>query len=54
MIAYDLTGREVNWTIINNKSAKLSTYNMTPGVYTYTIVTAENEVLSYGKFAVAN
>ena len=54
VIAYDLTGREVNWTIINNKSAKLSTYNMTPGVYTYTIVTAENEVLSYGKFAVAN
>ncbi|PHX82058.1 MAG: hypothetical protein CK539_06535 [Flavobacteriales bacterium] len=54
VIAYDLMGREVNWTMINNKRAKLSTYNMTPGVYTYSIVTAENEVLSYGKFAVAN
>jgi hypothetical protein len=54
VIAYDLMGREVNYSMINNKSAKLSTFNMTPGVYTYTIVIANNEVIGYGKFTIAN
>ncbi len=53
VVIYDMTGREVNRLKIDNKKAQLNSYAMAEGVYTYSILTKENEVLSRGKFAVA-
>ncbi|HET6989780.1 MAG TPA: T9SS type A sorting domain-containing protein [Bacteroidia bacterium] len=53
VVIYDMTGREVNRTAIHNKTAQVPSYDMTQGIYTYSIVTKENNVLSRGKFAVA-
>ncbi|MCX6310947.1 MAG: T9SS type A sorting domain-containing protein [Bacteroidetes bacterium] len=53
VVVYDMTGREVNRLRINNKNAKLNSYTMAKGVYTYSIITKDNEVLTRGKFAVA-
>jgi hypothetical protein len=53
VVVTDMTGREVNRLMINNKSAKLNSYQMAAGVYTYTVITKENEVMNRGKFSVA-
>lgn len=52
VVAYDMTGREVKRIQITDKNAKIDSYTMAEGVYTYSIVNKENEVLSRGKFAV--
>ncbi|MDQ3111484.1 MAG: T9SS type A sorting domain-containing protein [Bacteroidota bacterium] len=53
VVVFDMTGREVNRLMITNKNAKLNSYLMAAGVYTYSVINAENEVLSRGKFSVA-
>jgi hypothetical protein len=53
VVVFDMTGREVNRLMITNKNAKLNSYLLPTGVYTYSVISAENEVLSRGKFAVA-
>jgi hypothetical protein len=53
VVVNDMTGREVNRMTITNKNAKLDSYLLAEGVYTYSVITKENEVLSRGKFSVA-
>ncbi|MEO5643954.1 MAG: T9SS type A sorting domain-containing protein [Bacteroidia bacterium] len=53
VVISDITGREVSRLMITNKSAKLNSYTMTAGVYTYSVITKDNEVMSRGKFSVA-
>lgn len=53
VVINDLAGREVNRLMISNKKAKLDSYLLPAGIYTYSVVTKENEVMSRGKFSVA-
>jgi hypothetical protein len=53
VVITDMTGREVNRLVISNKKAKLDSYLLAAGTYTYSVITKENEVMSRGKFAVA-
>jgi hypothetical protein len=53
VVITDMTGREVNRLMISNKKAKLDSYLMAAGAYTYSVITKENEVISRGKFSVA-
>jgi hypothetical protein len=53
VVITDVTGREVNRLMITNKSAKLNSYLLPTGVYTYSVITKENTVLTRGKFSVA-
>lgn len=53
VVITDMTGREVSRLLISNKNAKLDSYSMAAGAYTYSVINKENEVLSRGKFAVA-
>ncbi|CAN5215419.1 hypothetical protein BH09BAC5_BH09BAC5_15610 [soil metagenome] len=53
VVVNDMTGREINRIMITNKNAKLDSYTMASGVYTYSVVTKTNEIIGRGKFAVA-
>lgn len=53
VVISDVTGREVNRLMITNKNAKLNSSMMAAGTYTYSVITKENEVMSRGKFSVA-
>ncbi len=53
VVIFDMTGREINRLMINNKKANLNSYLMAAGVYTYSVVNQENEVMSRGKFSIA-
>ncbi len=53
VIVNDMTGREVSRLMISNKNAKLNSYLMAEGIYSYSIISNNNEVLSRGKFAIA-
>jgi hypothetical protein len=53
VVVYDMNGREVNRTPIIAKNARVNSAELAEGIYTYSIVTKENEVISRGKFAVA-
>jgi hypothetical protein len=53
VVAYDLTGREVNRVSIVNKKAVVDSYKMSSGIYSYSIINKDGEVLSRGKFTVA-
>lgn len=50
---YDMTGREVNRVNIINKKGTVDSYDMASGIYTYSILNDKGEVLSRGKFTVA-
>lgn len=49
---YDMTGREVSRVNVNNKRAAINSYEMNAGVYTYSVLSKEGEVMSRGKFSV--
>jgi hypothetical protein len=53
VVIYDMTGREVKRQDILSNKVSIDSYSLTPGVYTYSILTKENAVLSRGKFNVA-
>lgn len=53
VVIADVTGREVSRLMITNKNAKLNSSEMVAGTYTYSVITKENEVMSRGKFSVA-
>lgn len=53
VIVYDMTGREVNRVSILNKKAVLDSYKMSSGIYSYSIINKDGEVLSRGKFTVS-
>lgn len=53
VVVYDMNGREVNRTPIIAKNGRVNSAELAAGIYTYSIVTKENEVISRGKFAVA-
>jgi hypothetical protein len=53
IVVCDMTGREVKRLTITNKNAQLDSYTMSAGVYTYSVITKENEVIGRGKFSVA-
>jgi len=53
IVVYDMTGREIKRENIISNKVSIDSYTMAPGVYTYSILTKENEVLSRGKFNVS-
>lgn len=53
VVVYDMTGRQVTSVSIVNKKATVDTYSLATGVYTYSIISKDAEVLSRGKFTVA-
>ena len=53
VVVYDMTGREVTSSIILNKKATINSSNLAEGVYSYSIVGKQGEVISRGKFSVA-
>jgi hypothetical protein len=52
VVVYDMTGREVSASPIVNKKGIVDSFKMTSGIYTYSIISKDAEVLSRGKFTV--
>lgn len=50
---YDMSGREVKRADILNKKGTIDSYDLTAGMYTYSILDHNGSVLSRGKFAVS-
>ncbi len=51
---FDITGKKVSSTTLENKKAKISTESMSNGMYFYSIVDKDKKVLSTGKVNVCN
>ncbi len=49
-MAYDVTGKLVATEVFENNQCKLNTERLANGVYLYTVVSKNNQVLSSGKF----
>lgn len=54
LVVYDMTGREIKREQIVSNKVSIDSNTMAPGVYSYTILSKENEIISRGKFNVAN
>ncbi|GAB4132473.1 MAG: hypothetical protein Fur0041_03820 [Bacteroidia bacterium] len=53
VVVFDMSGREVGRYNFDNKKAKIDSWAMAAGVYTYAILNNEKEVMNRGKFSVA-
>jgi hypothetical protein len=53
IVVYDMTGREIKRQEIISNKVSIDSYTMAQGVYSYTILSKENSVLSRGKFSVS-
>jgi hypothetical protein len=49
-----MSGREVRREKFELKKAEIPSWTLATGVYNYTVVDANNEILHRGKFAVAH
>lgn len=54
VLIYDMSGREVRREKFELKKAEIPSWMLATGVYNYTVVDANNEILHRGKFAVAH
>jgi hypothetical protein len=50
---YDMTGREVKREKIISNKVSIDSYTLASGVYSYSILTKENEIISRGKFNIS-
>jgi len=54
VVVYDMSGREVRREKFELKKAEIPSWMLATGVYNYSVVNANNEILHRGKFAVAH
>ncbi len=52
IVVYDMTGRQIKTAKIINKKATIESYTMAAGVYSYSIINKDAEVIGRGKFSV--
>lgn len=53
LIVYDMTGREVNRTDITGKRARINSAELPAGVYSYSVISTDGQIMSRGKFSVS-
>jgi hypothetical protein len=53
VLVYDITGREIGIYRVLNREAKIETYALACGVYSYAVLDEDDQVINRGKFNVA-
>jgi Secretion system C-terminal sorting domain len=53
VVVFDIAGRQVGRYDVNNKQAKIDSYSLASGVYTYAVLDENEQIINRGKFSVA-